>query len=115
MPRGGPSTSPFQTRISQDFFSSFQLSQQPLNIAQPSCAALAGALPALLPKGGHHQFPLLLLDAQDPLLDTPVHDQAPHGGGAGLAEAMHAIDGLVLDGGGPPRVREDDVRGRDEV
>lgn len=28
---------------------------------------------------------------------------------------MHAIDGLILDGGGPPRVREHDLVGGDEV
>lgn len=49
------------------------------------------------------------------LLDAAVHDEAPDGGGAGLAEPVHAVDGLVLDRGRPPRVRQHHLVGRHQV
>ena len=34
---------------------------------------------------------------------------------AGLADAVGAVDGLVFDGGIPPRIEEDDVAGGGEI
>ena len=51
----------------------------------------------------------------DPVLDGALADQPVHLDGPGLADAVRAVGGLVLDGRVPPAVVVDDVVGAGEV
>jgi hypothetical protein len=56
-----------------------------------------------------------LLEFPDFFLDGAWGDEAVGVDGAGLADAMGAVDGLGFDGGVPPGVVEDDVAGGGEI
>jgi len=58
---------------------------------------------------------LRCLQLPDLLLDGAGGDEAVGVDGAGLADAMSAVNGLRFDGRIPPRIVEDDVAGRGEV
>ena len=58
---------------------------------------------------------LALLQFPDLLLDGSGGDQTVGDHGAGLANAMGAVDGLRFDGRVPPGVIEDDIAGRGQV
>ena len=58
---------------------------------------------------------LRLLELEDLLLDGVPGDQAVGEDGAGLADAVGAVDGLGLDGGVPPGVEQEDVVGGGQV
>eukprot|EP00312_Isochrysidales_sp_CCMP1244_P004388 CAMPEP_0196676380 /NCGR_PEP_ID=MMETSP1090-20130531/4825_1 /TAXON_ID=37098 /ORGANISM="Isochrysis sp, Strain CCMP1244" /LENGTH=231 /DNA_ID=CAMNT_0042014343 /DNA_START=129 /DNA_END=821 /DNA_ORIENTATION=- len=62
--------------------------------------------------GALEDEPLLVLQANDALLHGVAHDKPNRADGLVLAEAVGAVDGLVLGGRVPPRVHQVDV-GRD--
>ena len=66
-------------------------------------------LTSLLSKSQTGQFPLLGLHFEDLVLDRVLDDQADDFAGAGLAETVHTVDGLVFDRRCPPGVAEDDL------
>ena len=55
------------------------------------------------------------MQREDAVLDGLARDEAVDGHGLDLADAVGAIGGLVLDGGVPPGVEEDDLGGGGEV
>src|SRR5690606_7074684 len=52
---------------------------------------------------------------EDALFDGALDDEPIGGDGAGLADAVAAVDGLGFDGGVPPRVEEEDIARGGEV
>lgn len=89
------------------------LAQQLHHIPHPRCLLLPTI--RLLAKRLTHQLSLLRLNAQDLLLNTPLHHQPPDGTGPRLTQPMHAVDRLILNSRRPPRVREDDGVGSNEI
>lgn len=76
-----------------------QSSEQPLNIPHPRLLPATVAFSLFLLEGRHHELAFLGLDAQHAVLDGFLDDEAPDGCGSGLAEAVDAVDGLILETG----------------
>jgi hypothetical protein len=55
------------------------------------------------------------LQFADLFFDAVLDEQTVGDDFGGLADAMRSIDGLVFNGGIPPRIEEDDVAGGGEV
>lgn len=70
--------------------------QQLLDLAESGLLPRPGPLARFLLESRHHELPLLGLDVQHAVLDGPIDDEPPDGGGFRLAEAMDAVDGLIL-------------------
>ena len=57
----------------------------------------------------------VVVEVEDLLLDRLPPDQPIDGHPVDLSDAVRAVGGLVLDGGVPPRVEQEDVIGGREV
>ena len=86
------------------------LPQQKPEVIQRQCAGEAFFAEDV---GG--ESALAALELPDFLLDALFHQQAVGDDVAGLADAVGAVDGLVFDGGIPPRIVEHDVARGGEV
>ena len=73
------------------------------------------APPCVLAEHARHELLLLALEQLDLLLDRAGRDEPVGGHDLGLADAVGAIGGLLLDGRVPPRIEVDDGVGGGEV
>ena len=64
---------------------------------------------------GVGELAFVLLEGDDFFFDRVLGDEAAGVDSPGLADAVGAVDGLLLDGGVPPGVEEEDVVGGGEV
>jgi len=88
--------------------SSFPSLQQSLDIRQPTTLHFI-SLALLLAKGQTHRLSLVLLNAENAVLNSTLDHKAEDTAVFLLAEPVHTIDSLVLDGRRPPTVGEDDL------